>query len=103
MSLKDDIIEMKREVNNVKEQSLAWELLKDSKKANKRICWSFTFVLIVMIIIYFVTVAIFLHNYSQIDCEETVTNSRTQEIDNVNSIENSSIINGDLYGENKAN
>ena len=103
MSLREDILEMKNEVNNVKEQSLAMELYQDSKKTNKRMCYAFTIVLTAMIISYFVTVVVFLHNYSDTTCEETVTNTRTQEIDGVDSIQNSSIINGDNYGENKAN
>lgn len=103
MSLREDILEMKNEVNNVKEQSLAMELYRDSKRANKRICYAFSVILIVVLISYFITVAIFLYNYNNIVCEETVTNTKTQEIDNVESIQNSSIINGDNYGENKAN
>lgn len=36
MSLKSDIEEAKKEVENIKEQSLAMEILQDYKKTNKR-------------------------------------------------------------------
>ena len=103
MSLRDDIIEMKQEVNSVRKQSLAMEMYQDSKRANKRICIAFTAVLVTMVIFYFITVAIFLYNYSNIECEETVTNTKTQEIEDIDSMQNSNIINGDVYGQNKAN
>ena len=103
MGLKEDILEMKNEVNNIKEQSLAMELYQDSKKANKRICWSFTIVIVVMIVAYFITVALFLHNYNDTAYEETITNTKTQEIEDIDSMQNSNIINGDVYEQNKAN
>ena len=103
MGLKEDILEMKNEVNNIKEQSLAMELYQDSKRANKRICWSFTIVLVIMIVAYFITVALFLHNYNDTAYEETITNTKTQEIEDIDSMQNSNIINGDVYGQNKAN
>ena len=51
MGLKEDILEMKKEYQEIKEQSLAMELLKDSKKANKRIAISFASVLILTLIL----------------------------------------------------
>lgn len=52
MGLKEEVIEMKKEVQEVKEQSLAMELLSDYKKANKR---QFIIILVVLIM-WFITI-----------------------------------------------
>lgn len=36
MTLKEDVLEVKKELEEVKEQSFAMELLKDARKTNKR-------------------------------------------------------------------
>lgn len=36
MGLKEEVLEMKKEVQEIQEQSFAMELLKDQKKQNKR-------------------------------------------------------------------
>ena len=36
MTLKEEVLEMKKEVQEIQEQSFAMELLKDQKKQNKR-------------------------------------------------------------------
>ena len=94
---------VQKEIEELKEQSLAMELLRDSKQANKRIAISFASVLIVTIFIYFITVGLFLKYISEINSEEVITNTKTQEIQDVESIEGSNIVNGDMYGENKTN
>jgi len=94
---------VQKEVKELKEQSLAMEMLRDSKRANIKICYSFAKVIIIVIAIYFVTVALFLHYISNIGCEEEITNTKTQEITNVESIDNSNVVNGDMYGNDKAN
>lgn len=101
--MREELMAVKKEINELKEQSFAMELLKDSKNANKRICFSFTAVIIMLIIGYFATVALFLHYISITGYEEITTNTRTQEITDIDTIENSNIINGDMYGENKTN
>ena len=50
MSLRDDIIMVGKKAESL-EQSLATEIIMDSKKSNKRICVSFTIVLITLIIL----------------------------------------------------
>lgn len=94
---------VKKEINELKEQSFAMELLKDSKNANKRICFSFTAVIIMLIIGYFATVALFLKYINQLNYVDIITNTKTQELTDIDSIENSSIVNGDMYGYDKAN
>ena len=101
--MREEIMAVKKEINELKEQSLAMELLKDSEKSNKRICCSFAIVVGTMIIVYFVTIAMFLRYIKNIDVEETITTTTTQEISDVDTIENSNIVNGDFNGYDKAN
>lgn len=101
MGLKEDLLEMKKEVRGVKEQSLAMEMLSESKKANTKICVSFTIVLIIIAILWGGTVAYLIHTLNDIGTAERTTN--TQKIEDVGTIENSNISNGDMYGEDKAN
>ena len=92
MGLKEEVIEMKKEVKEVKEQSLAMEMLSDYKKANKR-----QFIIILVILtMWFITIGYLVYILNDIGVEET-----TQEIEGVETIENSNVANGDIYGENK--
>lgn len=52
--MKEDVLEMKKEVNELKEKSFALELLQDQRKANKRmfIIWLITFIALVGVSIY---------------------------------------------------
>lgn len=93
MSFKDDtmkeVLDMKKEVEEVKEQSIAMELLKDQKKQNKRlfIIWIITFLAFIGLLVY----TIYLLN----DIEtETTTESYDiqQEVDDANTI-NGNVIN----------
>lgn len=73
----------------------ATEMLHILKVQNKRlfIIWLVTFIAFIGLLGY----TIWLLNDIQV-VEETVS---TQEIEDINTIENSNIVNGDLYGENK--
>lgn len=93
---------VKKELELLKQDSLAMEMLRDSKNANKRIAIAFASVIIVIVIIYFVTVGLFLKYISENGVEETVSTNTSQEIDEVRSIDNTNIVNGDMYGKNKA-
>ena len=96
MSIKEEVIEMKKEVQEVKEQSFAMELLTDYKKTNKR-----QFIIILVILtMWFLTIAYLVYILNDIGTIETTT---TQDIQDVDTIENSNITNGDMYGEDKAN
>lgn len=91
MGLKEEVIEMKKEVKTIKDQSLAMEILSDYKKANKR-----QFIIILVILtLWFITIGYLVYILNDIGVEET-----TQEIQDVEAIENSNITNGDMYGEN---
>lgn len=94
MGLKEEVIEMKKEVKEVKEQSLAMELLADYKKANKR-----QFIIILAILcMWFITIGYLVYVLNDIGTIET-----TQEISDVDTIENSNVTNGDMYGQDKTN
>lgn len=95
MGLREDVIEMRKEMKEIKEQSLAWEILQDAKKANKR-----QFIIILVILtMWFLTIGYLVYILNDIGVEETTS---AQEITDVETIENSNIANGDIYGENKA-
>ena len=94
MGLKEEVKEMKSKVAEVKSQSLAMELLSDYKKANKR-----QFIIILLILtMWFLTMAYLVYVLNDIETVET-----TQQIEGVNTIENSNVNNGDVYGENSPN
>ena len=54
MSMKDEVLDLKKELEEVKEQSFAMELLKDFKKQNKRmfIVWIITFLTLIGVTCY---------------------------------------------------
>ena len=54
MSMKDEVLELKKELEQVKEQTFAMELLKDFKKQNKRmfIVWIITFLTLICVTCY---------------------------------------------------
>lgn len=78
MGLKEEVIEMKKEVKAVKEQSLAMGLLSDYKKANKR---QFIIIL-VMLTMWFVTIGYLVYVLNDIGVEETTTQDVSQTNDN---------------------
>lgn len=85
---------MKKEVEEVKEKSLAMEMLSDYKKTNKR-----QFIIILVILtMWFITIGYLVYVLNDIGVIET-----SQEIQDVDTIENSNITNGDMYGEDKTN
>jgi uncharacterized membrane protein len=92
--IRDDIMAVKKEIKELKEQSLAMELLNDYKKTNKR-----QFIIILVILtMWFCTIGYLVYILNDIGTTEA-----TQEISDVNSIQNSNIANGDFYGEDKTN
>lgn len=94
MGMREDIMAVKKDLEEVKNESFASEILRDYKKTNKRIfaIWIITFIAFVGLLCY----TIYLLN--DIGTIETTT----QEVNNIDSIDGS-VINGDNYGEDKAN
>ena len=84
MGLKEDLTEIKKEVQEVQEHSFAMELLKDQKKQNKR-----QFIIILVILGMFTCLlgyTIYLLNDFGVSTE-----TETIDIDNVETIDNSHI------------
>ena len=92
MSMRDDVMEIKKELNEIKEESFAMELLRDYKKANKR-----QFIIILVILtMWFATIGYLVYVLNDIGViEET-----TQEITDFDTINGNVVNNGDIYGEN---
>lgn len=85
MSMRDDVMEIKKELNEIKEESFAMELLKDYKKANKR---QFIIILVILIM-WFATIGYLVYVLNDIGVIE-----ETQTIEDIEIIENSTIRNG---------
>lgn len=87
----DDIKNIKRELESVKEKSFAMELVEDERKSAKRffIIWVITFTAFICLMIY----TMYLLN--DINKIETV-----QEIEDVNTINGNVVNDGDIYGQN---
>lgn len=92
MSMRDDVMEIKKELEEVREESFAMELLRDYKKANKR-----QFIIILVILtMWFATIGYLVYVLNDIGIiEET-----TQEITDFDTINGNVVNNGDVYGEN---
>ena len=92
MGLKEDLTEIKKEVQEVQEHSFAMELLKDQKKQNKR-----QFIIILVILGMFTCLlgyTIYLLNDFGVSTEK-----KTIDIDNVETNDNSHIKIGDVVWE----
>ena len=88
MGLKEEVLEMKKEVKEVQEHSFAMELLKDQKKQNKRM-----FIIILVILgMWFATIGYLIYVLNDIGVETTTT-TETVDIDDVDNIEHSHIHN----------
>jgi hypothetical protein len=101
--MRERIIEMQKEIKNLKQESesLAMEMVKDNNKTKRTMAIAFSSAIIIMSILFFVTICLFLKYINETGVEETVSTTKTQEIEDVDSIDNSNIINGDMNGENQ--
>ena len=94
MSMRDDVMEIKKELEEVREESFAMELLKDYKKANKR-----QFIIILVILtMWFATIGYLVYVLNDIGVIEETT---TQEVTDIDTINGDIVNKGDIYGENK--
>lgn len=91
MKLKDDVLEIKKEFDEVKNKSFAMELISDARKVNKRM-----FIIIIILIVAFIGLlgyTIYLLN--DIGTIETTTEVEQSDAENNNYIgNNEDIING---------
>lgn len=91
MGIREEVLEMKKEVEEIQEHSFAMELLKDQKKQNKRM-----FIIILVILGMFSCLlgyTIWLLNDIGTETTTTTTTTETVDVDDVDSIENSHIHN----------
>lgn len=94
MGIREDFKEVKKEVEEMKEQSFALELLSMQRRQNKRlfIMWIITFVAFIGLLSYTVWL---LNDIG----EEEITTTATQEVSDIETIDDSYIINGDNNGK----
>lgn len=86
MGIREDVLEMEKEIKEIQEQSFAMELLKDQKKQNKRM-----FVIILVILgMWFLTIGYLVYVLNDIGTETT-----TQEVTQENSNGNNNFIGND--------
>ncbi len=78
----------------MREKSVAWELLETAKKQNRR---QFIIILVILVM-WFLTIGYLVYVLNDIGTIETTT----QQIEGVETIENSNVANGDINGDNKA-
>lgn len=92
MNLKEEVLELEKEVKEIQEESFATQILKDYKKQNKR-----QFIIILVILgMWFATIGYLIYILNDIGVETTTTTTSTTEtidIDDVDNIENSHIHN----------
>lgn len=93
MSIREDIEKVESKMKKIEEESLAMELLKSCKKTNARLF----IIIIVILIMWFSTIGAFLYYINTTGFEE----ERKQEIEDIDDLSNSNIINGDVYGNDK--
>lgn len=101
MSIKDDILETKQEIQEVKEKSLMLDIVSDYKKANRR-----QFIVILVILtMWFASIGLFIY-YINTTGYEVVTESTEVENEsgNANACVGDKCNNGEInYGESKSN
>ena len=69
MGIREEVLEMKKEVQEIQEHSFAMELLTDQKKQNKR-----QFIIILVILgMWFATIGYLVYVLNDIDTETTTT------------------------------
>lgn len=92
MNLKEEVLELEKEVKKIQEESFATQILKDYKRQSKR-----QFIIILVILgMWFATIGYLIYILNDIGVETTTTTTSTTEtidIDDVDNIENSHIHN----------
>ena len=92
MDIREEVLELEKEVKEMQEESFATQILKDYKKQNKR-----QFIIILVILgMWFATIGYLIYILNDIGVETTTTTTSTTEtidIDDVDNIENSHIHN----------
>lgn len=77
MEIRDEILEVKKEVEQIQEQSLAMELLKDQKRQNKRMF----IIILVTLCMLFITIGYLIYILN--DAGTEITTQEVNDIENV--------------------
>lgn len=89
MGIREEMLEMKKEVEEIQEESFAIQILKDYKKQSKR-----QFIVILVILgMWFATIGYLIYILNDIGVETTTTTTSTTETIDIDNIENSHIHN----------
>ena len=88
MGIREDVLEMEKEIKEIQEQSFAMELLKDQKKQNKRM-------LVIILVILGMFTCLLGYTIYLLNDFGVSTETDTIDIDNVEAIDNSHIKIGD--------
>lgn len=92
MGIKDDLQEVKKSINEVRQESFAMELLQDMKKQNKR-----QFIIILVLLsFWFSTIGVFIYYISNYGYEITTETAETSDSGNacIGDSCNNGVING---------
>lgn len=98
MSIREDVEKIEKKAEEIEQESIAMELIKDYKKNDKRL-----FVISIILIIYSAIItAFYIYTLNDIDTE-TITTTKSYDIDkqdvsDTGDINNSHIINGEVHG-----
>lgn len=99
--MRDEIMEVKREIEEVKEKSFAMELISDYKRQNKR-----QFIVILVILtMWFASIGLFIYYINTTGYEVTTESTEVEnENGNANACVGDNCNNGEInYGESKGN
>ncbi len=96
MGLKDDVLDIKKEFQEVKNQSFAMDLLNDYKRQNKR-----QFIVILVILtMWFASIGLFVYYINTTGYEETITETAETD-DSGNACVGDNCNNGVINGKGK--
>ena len=98
--MRDEIMAVKKEIENLKEQSFAMEMLKDSKSANKRMAFCYT---LIIIIIFISQVVETIYLIDILNETNTTVETTSQEFNDVTDVSGNITNGGDINGYNKTN
>ena len=94
--MRDEIMEIKKEIEEVKEKSFAMELISDYKKQNKR-----QFIVILVILtMWFASIGLFIYYINTTGYEETITETAETD-DSGNACVGDNCNNGVINGKGK--
>lgn len=101
MKINEDIKKAKKDLNDLKEQSLAMEILREQRKSNKRLFIA----LIVVLCMWFATIGGFLYYINTTDYVEITETAEVENQDgDANACVGDNCNNGDVnYGKSESN